>query len=85
MKVLAINRAENQKVLTVKIVIPDFIYNQFKDFCITKFSMQSGSQNRKELLTEALADCYSRLGKLIYCFTSENEACKKFIPEILCI
>ncbi|XP_043503760.1 S1 RNA-binding domain-containing protein 1 [Polistes fuscatus] len=41
-QILAINRAESQKVLTVKILIPDRLVGLFKDYCMTFF--KSGVQ-----------------------------------------
>lgn len=60
-QVLAINRAENQKVLTVKISIPDFIFNKFNSFCTCKFAIHPGSEARYLITKEGIEDCYDRL------------------------
>ncbi|KAG5880075.1 hypothetical protein JTB14_034706 [Gonioctena quinquepunctata] len=61
-QVLAINRGEHLKVLTVKIVTPDFVFNKFHQFCSQKWVRQGGfDHNRKRILDEAVKDCYTRL------------------------
>ncbi|XP_044755245.1 S1 RNA-binding domain-containing protein 1 [Coccinella septempunctata] len=60
-QILAVNRAENQKVLSVKLNIPDIIFNKFNKFCIDKFKMESGSKDRCQILKEAVEDSYTRL------------------------
>lgn len=63
-QVLAINRGEHLKVLSVKVQVPDFALHQFTKFCIKKW-LYAGKLDsvRKKILEEAIKDCYTRLSK----------------------
>ncbi|XP_074038009.1 S1 RNA-binding domain-containing protein 1 isoform X2 [Leptinotarsa decemlineata] len=61
-QVLAINRGEHQKVLSVKIVTPDIVFHKFNQFCSQKWVKQGDfNHNRKRILDEAVKDSYNRL------------------------
>lgn len=62
-QILAINRGESQKVLTVKIIIPDYVFSKFSQFCCNKW-LKRGNFDfyRKKIIDEAIKDSYNRLG-----------------------
>lgn len=66
LKVLAINRGEALKVLSIKVVVPDFVFNRFSNFCAYRW-INKGSFNhiRKRILEMSVEDSYKRLGILI--------------------
>ncbi|CAG9854189.1 unnamed protein product [Phyllotreta striolata] len=57
--VLAINRGESHKILSVKVVVPEYLYKKFHQFCIQKWSVRDGI--RKTVIEEAIKDSYNRL------------------------
>ncbi|KAK9876926.1 hypothetical protein WA026_015960 [Henosepilachna vigintioctopunctata] len=60
-QVLAINRGENQKVLSVKIEVPEFLIKNFKNFCMKKFLNTSSNKQKQRIVKEAINDSYTRL------------------------
>ncbi|KAB0794768.1 hypothetical protein PPYR_00282 [Photinus pyralis] len=61
-QVLAINRGEAHRILSVKINVPDFIYNKFSQFATTKWIDKGKSdKDRKRILEMAVSDAYKRL------------------------
>lgn len=61
---LAINRGEQNKILSVKIVVPDTVFQKFSVFCNDKWSKNRSSDiTRKSIMGEAIKDSYNRLGK----------------------
>lgn len=61
-QILAINRGEHYKVLSVKISIPDYVKDRFHQFCSKKWSNRGRyNGNRKRILEEAIQDSYIRL------------------------
>ncbi|CAG9767210.1 unnamed protein product [Ceutorhynchus assimilis] len=61
-QILAINRGEAQKLLSVKIEIPEFVEKQFKYFCNKKWTFKSQyDTQRQELIGAAINDAYQRL------------------------
>lgn len=61
-QVLAINRGESLKILSVKIIIPDYLFNEFKSFCQNKWLNDTRTNIlRLKLFGEAVADAYKRL------------------------
>lgn len=61
-QVLAINRGENQKELTVRVVVPDMVLEKLISFC-QKNWLSKGLQYelRSTLMTESVKDAYTRL------------------------
>lgn len=59
---LAINRGEKQKELTVRVVIPDVVLDKLISFCQRNW-LSKGMQYelRSTLITESIKDSYSRL------------------------
>ncbi|XP_072943686.1 uncharacterized protein YdcI [Epargyreus clarus] len=53
---LAVNRGEDEKILSVKVIVPDWFYNRLERFCLTLW--KSGVWVRK-----GLTDAYNRLIK----------------------
>ncbi|KAJ0180641.1 hypothetical protein K1T71_004045 [Dendrolimus kikuchii] len=53
---LALNRGEDEKILSVKVVIPDWFYNKLERFCLTIWKSNYW-------VHKGLADAYSRLIK----------------------
>lgn len=63
-QILAINRGESLKILTVKIEIPDIFETQCKNFCTKKWTYKSRNDTkRQELVNAAIEDAYHRLSK----------------------
>ncbi|PSN57378.1 hypothetical protein C0J52_02903 [Blattella germanica] len=61
-QVLALNRGKNLKVLSVKIVVPDFVLGRLKDFCYkTWLSKGANYSVRNKLVNLSIEDCYTRL------------------------
>ncbi|KAI4460983.1 30s ribosomal protein s1 [Holotrichia oblita] len=60
-QVLAINRGETQKILSVKIIVPDFVLRRFTGFCQEKFMYYNSDNARKKILDESINDSYTRL------------------------
>ncbi|GLV40385.1 uncharacterized protein CBL_04185 [Carabus blaptoides fortunei] len=61
-QVLAINRGENLKILSVKVIVPDYAFHKFKQFCEQKWlngSMKTSTRIR--IFQESLKDSYKRL------------------------
>ncbi|XP_013180706.1 PREDICTED: S1 RNA-binding domain-containing protein 1 [Papilio xuthus] len=55
-QILAVNRGEDEKILSVKIVIPDWFYNRLERYCLTLW-------NSKHWVKKGLIDAYNRLIK----------------------
>jgi len=61
-QVLAINRGESLKILSVKINIPDWMLHQIKKFVNSRWMMTGfRSDERNKLVEEAVDDAYKRL------------------------
>ncbi|KAJ3622016.1 hypothetical protein MTP99_002550 [Tenebrio molitor] len=61
-QVLAINRGENLKVLSVKVIVPGVIFQQYKSLCTKKwFNVGEAYQLRTNILKQAVDDSYNRL------------------------
>ncbi|KAM0731639.1 S1 RNA-binding domain-containing protein 1 [Formica fusca] len=55
--ILAINRAESQKIISVKIIVPDTFEHSFKDFCLSQYiSQQQLTGNITKLHRDLLSD-----------------------------
>lgn len=67
--ILAINRAESQKIISVKIVIPDAFERAFKEYCLSQYTHQRerGSRGAKtlhwDLLNDSIDYAYKKLIK----------------------
>ncbi|KAK3094188.1 hypothetical protein FSP39_025197 [Pinctada imbricata] len=60
-QVLAINRGEELKILTVKVVIPDNLRERFRVLCRRKFIHGRTDSSAQYLIMKAIDDCWSRL------------------------
>lgn len=61
------NRGEAQKVLSIKVIIPDFIFNKLKSFCYNKWiKPYRYNEKRKLLIENAVLDSYTRLSKFLF-------------------
>jgi hypothetical protein len=64
MKVLAVNRGESLKVLSVKINIPDRVLYHLMEFCGRNWVSKGNSYPlRKRLIEQSVKDSYARLSK----------------------
>ncbi|XP_018326633.1 S1 RNA-binding domain-containing protein 1 isoform X2 [Agrilus planipennis] len=61
-QVLAINRGESQKALSVKVIVPDFVHKKFFSLCVDRF-LKRGCFNdsRKRIIEASIDDAYTRL------------------------
>ncbi|XP_012255907.2 uncharacterized protein YdcI [Athalia rosae] len=63
-EILAINRGESQKILTVKISIPDWFQHKLKEICLKKYNfVRKVSNFHHHILEESFEDAYIRLIK----------------------
>ncbi|KOC60832.1 S1 RNA-binding domain-containing protein 1 [Habropoda laboriosa] len=63
-QILAINRGEAQKILTVKIVLPHFFEREFKAHCYKQFSnVMNASKLHMKLLNDSIDYCYTKFIK----------------------
>ncbi|XP_013194644.2 S1 RNA-binding domain-containing protein 1 [Amyelois transitella] len=53
---LAINRGEDEKILSVKVIVPDWFYNRLEKFCLTLWKS-------RHWVSKGLTDAYNRLIK----------------------
>ncbi|KAK4875071.1 hypothetical protein RN001_011493 [Aquatica leii] len=61
-QILAINRGESLKMLSVKVVVPDFIHRKYLNFCTDKWTNKGKfDNNRKRILQMSIEDGYTRL------------------------
>ncbi|XP_063921739.1 S1 RNA-binding domain-containing protein 1 [Zophobas morio] len=61
-QVLAINRGENLKVLSVKVVVPESLSHKFRTLCFNKWvNKGEKSPQRENIMKQAIEDAYSRL------------------------
>ena len=64
LKVLAMNRGEDLKILSLKVVIPDHIAKNWKTFCYDLYV--KGKENilgvRDRMVIESIEDAYDRIG-----------------------
>lgn len=66
MQVLAVNRGESLKVLSVKINIPDGVLHQLMEFCDRNWVFKGISYPlRKRLIEQSVKDSYARLSKFM--------------------
>ncbi|CAK9797490.1 S1 RNA-binding domain-containing protein 1 [Anthophora plagiata] len=63
-QILAINRGEAQKILTVKILLPDFFERGFRAHCYKQFSnAMNASKLHLKLLNDSIGYCYTKFIK----------------------
>ncbi|KAF5303492.1 hypothetical protein FQA39_LY09955 [Lamprigera yunnana] len=61
-QILAINRGESLKILSVKLNVPDFIYHKYVYICTKKWVNKGKfDRDRKRIIEGAIKDAYSRL------------------------
>jgi len=66
MQVLAVNRGESLKVLSVKINVPDGVLHHLMEFCVRNWIFKGISYPlRKRLIEQSVKDSYARLSKLM--------------------
>lgn len=65
--ILAINRAESQKIISVKIIVPDAFERAFKEYCLSRYTNQQRGSNTKilhwDLLNDSIDYAYKKLIK----------------------
>ncbi|KAF5296661.1 hypothetical protein FQR65_LT10201 [Abscondita terminalis] len=63
-QILAINRGESIKALSVKIIVPEFLYRKYSKFCTSKWIYNKKfDNNRKRIMEMSIDDAYTRLLK----------------------
>ena len=67
-QVLALNRGESVKVLTVKVVLPDSLFSKFQFYCKKNFANANAKNGR--LFSSSIDDRFKRLGKCIKALNS---------------
>lgn len=68
-QVLAINRAESQKVLAVKFSFPSSFWNRVKTACIQQWLSKGKTyKERTQIFENAVDDAINRLRRLNYCW-----------------
>lgn len=60
-KVLAINRGESRKMLSVRVEIPNYVSDRFLDFCKGTFLPKAYDQTRFKVIVCSAEDAYKRL------------------------
>lgn len=61
-QILAINRGEALKILSVKIEIPEFFEKQFKYFCTKKWTnLSKYDEYRQKTINAAIEDMFQRI------------------------
>ena len=66
MQVLAVNRGESLKVLSVKINIPDGVLHHLMEYCDRNWVFKGISYPlRKRLMEQSIKDSYARLSKFM--------------------
>ncbi|KAH1027378.1 hypothetical protein HUJ05_000903 [Dendroctonus ponderosae] len=90
-QILAINRGESLKILTVKIEIPSYFQNQFKIFCTNKWTNKSQyDQRRQDIINLAIDDAFGRIITPLISreiraelkLKAEKESCKVFSDNL---
>ncbi|CAH1792511.1 unnamed protein product [Owenia fusiformis] len=66
-QVLAINRGETKKLLTVKINIPEQVKERFVRFCQQKFTHRNCSDLVRSIIQKSIEDAYKRLIHPLIC------------------
>lgn len=63
--ILAINRAESQKIISVKIILPDTFEHAFKMFCLSQYTYLKGIATKlhHDLLSDSIDYAYKKLIK----------------------
>ncbi|XP_072760854.1 S1 RNA-binding domain-containing protein 1 [Anoplolepis gracilipes] len=65
--ILAINRAESQKIISVKIIVPDTFECAFKEFCLSQYTRQQNMGDitnlHQDLLNDSIDHAYKKLIK----------------------
>ena len=60
---LAINRGEKKKELTVRILLPDSVGSQYQRFFWRRFNLERSEPARERLISGAIQDGFKRLGE----------------------
>ncbi|XP_076249790.1 S1 RNA-binding domain-containing protein 1 [Calliopsis andreniformis] len=77
-QILAINRGEAQKVLNVKIILPDFLLRQFKAHCTSQYNKSIlASKFHAVLLNDSIDYAYSKFTKPFIVRRVRNEMKQK--------
>jgi len=64
--ILAINRAESQKIISVKIIVPDAFESSFKKYCLSRYTQERGGSAKIfhwDLLNDGIDHAYKKLIK----------------------
>lgn len=67
-QILAINRAESQKIISVKIIVPDTFEHSFKEFCLSQYTCQQQltgniTKLHRDLLSDSIDYAYKKVIK----------------------
>ncbi|XP_053970251.1 S1 RNA-binding domain-containing protein 1 [Hylaeus volcanicus] len=62
-QILAINRGEAQKILNVKVILPDFLEKTFKKHCCTQYRKAMSSELHVTLMNESIDYAYGKFIK----------------------
>ena len=60
-QVLALNRGEDLKILTVKVTIPDSLFYGLRKFCCQRWIKANMNQNIKQMMESSIDDTLNRL------------------------
>ena len=61
-QVLALNRGEDLKILSVKVVVPDVVEKLWIQYCHNRFIKSGCSTTKAKLIADSIQDAYSRIG-----------------------
>lgn len=76
-QVLAINRGEDNKILSVKVVLPENIKRLYTIFCHKKWIRPTATKSVKFLIEESVSDAYDRLVAPQVCRQIRSDLTKK--------
>ena len=61
LKVLAINRGEHHKILSVKVVVPDDVKSPITRLCENKWLRHHITEDARSVISDSIEDAYNRL------------------------
>ncbi|XP_078000990.1 S1 RNA-binding domain-containing protein 1-like [Glandiceps talaboti] len=76
-QVLAMNRGENLKILTIKVIITDGIVRSFKTWCSNRWVPRNCNQTVKGFIQNCIDDSYTRLIQPLVVRQTRSELTKK--------
>ncbi|XP_013404872.2 S1 RNA-binding domain-containing protein 1 isoform X2 [Lingula anatina] len=75
-QVLAMNRGEHQKILSVKVNIPEQVKQSFCQYCQRRWIPPQASAHLRKLISDAIEDAYTRLISPLMCRHYRSELTK---------